>query len=163
MEPDSPQFIETIRSFLQTSRTASLATVDKDGRPNVCNVQYAQDDDLNLYFVSNDMSAHSINIHHDPFVAMAVYAHDDRAQNIHGVQIKATAKPLEKPGECNRAWDVFVSKFAFATALPQFSEMIQQQTFYCLVPYWIRWIDNRRQFGWKVEYQLREPETFQTS
>lgn len=154
MNPDSPEFDAMIRSFLQTSRTATLATVNEDGAPAACNVQYAQDDELNLYFVSNDQSDHSRNIVRDGRVALTVYAHDDRAQNIHGVQIRGVAEALCKAGDCNQAWEIYTSKFTFAAALPQFAEVLRNETFFRIRPTWLRWIDNRKKFGWKVEKAL---------
>ena len=155
MNPDSVEFNNLIRSFLQTSRTASLATVSADGRPSVCNVQYTQDDEFNLYYVSSQHSEHSVNITNDANVSVAVYAHDDRAQNIHGLQIKGEAHALSEAADCNAAWEFYTSKFAFAAALPQFAKIIQQETFYKITPHWLRWIDNRKEFGWKVEKTLQ--------
>lgn len=154
MDVDSPEFDRMIHSFLMTSKTATLATVAADGSPCACNVQYAVDEQLRLYFVSSDKSLHSRNILHDGRVALTVYAHDDRAQNIHGVQLRGHAEALEKADDCNLAWDVYIAKYEFAAALPKFREILEKETFYRVTPSWLRWIDNRKSFGWKLEKDL---------
>ena len=140
--------------FLATSRTLALATVDERSQPHACNVQYAIDDSLRLVWVSSPNSEHSRHIEKDARVAATVYGHDDRAHNIHGLQIRGTAERLTDPGECNAAWELYTTRFAFVAALPQFRELLQKQAFYRMTPTWARWIDNRKGFGWKVERDL---------
>lgn len=154
MDPQSPEFDQMIRSFLATSKTATLATVAEDGSPCACNVQYAVDEAMQLYFVSSEKSLHSQNLVREHRVALTVYAHDDRAQNIHGLQIRGIAQALNKADECNKAWDVYIDKYNFAAAIPKFKQILENETFYRVTPHWVRWIDNRKSFGWKVEKQL---------
>lgn len=140
--------------FLATSRTLALATVDEHGHPHACNVQYAIDDALRMVWVSSPRSAHSQHIERDGRVAATVYGHDDRAHNIHGLQLRGTAERLTDPGECNAAWELYTTRFAFVAALPQFRELLQKQAFYRMQANWARWIDNRKGFGWKLERDL---------
>ncbi|MFW6335769.1 MAG: pyridoxamine 5'-phosphate oxidase family protein [Phycisphaeraceae bacterium] len=145
---------QEVGAFLATSRTLALATVDEQGHPHGCNVQYAIDDALRMVWVSSPNSTHSRHIERDGRVAATVYGHDDRAHNIHGLQLRGTAERLTDPGECNAAWELYTTRFAFVAALPQFRELLQKQAFYRMTPTWARWIDNRKGFGWKVERDL---------
>ncbi len=147
---------QQISVFLATCRTASLATADREGAPHAANVQYVQDAKLNLYWVSSENSAHSRNLAARPQTAVTIYAHDDRAAHIHGLQMHGTAAALSDPADCNAAWELYTAKFAFVAANPQLRAAVEAQTFYCFTPAWLRWIDNRRGFGFKVEKRLDE-------
>lgn len=140
--------------FVGTCRTASLATVGPGGEPCAANVQFAHDDALRLYWVSSPDSLHSQNLTRDSRAAMTIYAHDDRAPNIHGLQLRGHAQPLLDEQQCNAAWELYVSKFTFIETLPQMRELVQRQQFYRFTPDWWRWIDNRKGFGFRVEKQL---------
>ena len=85
---------------------------------------------------------------------MTVYAHDDRPQCIHGVQMRGRVARVTDAESWNRAWELYTAKFPFVAAHPEFKEMIERQAFYRFVPGWIRWIDNRKGFGWKVEQKI---------
>lgn len=148
------RLIAEITQFLASCRTAALATADADGTPHAANIQYAQDDELRLYWVSSPDSEHSLHIADRPRVALTVYAHDDRAQNIHGVQLRGEARAIVDHGAWNEAFELYTTKFTFAAALPQFRELIERQRFYVFTPTWARWIDNRRGFGFKRETAL---------
>lgn len=152
--PDRLAFNQEVALFLATCRTASLATVDADGAPANANVQYATDDALNVYWVSSPSSQHSVNLERERRVALTVYAHDDRAENIHGLQVRAEAEAIE-PGEpTQRAFDLYTAKFAFIAANPQLRAAVEKQRFYVARPTWLRWIDNRVGFGHKVEMSV---------
>jgi uncharacterized protein YhbP (UPF0306 family) len=153
----SPSTIDLEREvalFLATCRTASLATVDEHGRPHAANVQYCQDGGLRLYWVSDPGSAHSRHLDRSPRAAVTVYAHDDRVSEIHGVQAHGLVEVVEDPAQWNEVFELFTAKFTFAAAMPQLRERIEQQRFYRFTPTWLRWIDNRRGFGFKVEKSL---------
>jgi len=149
-------FDQEIGIFLATCRTLSLATNDPSGHPHACNIQYAVNEKLEMFWVSSPNSEHSQNIQTNPHAAATIYGHDDRAQNIHGLQIRGTVESLSDPADCNVAYELYTSRFAFVAALPQFQDILSHSTFYRMKPTWMRWIDNRRGFGWKVEKELGE-------
>jgi uncharacterized protein YhbP (UPF0306 family) len=141
-----------IQLFLATCRTAALATVDDAGRPHAANVQYALRDGIDLLWVSSPSSAHSQHLLARPDAAITIYAHQDDAANIHGLQMHGSVQAIagDTP-EWNRAWEQYTRKFAFVASHPQFAEAVRSQAFYQFKPSWLRWIDNRRGFGWKHE------------
>ncbi len=148
---DTPFALEDdVKEFLHNSRTAALATIDDEGLPHAANVQYASDVDMRLYFVSDPDSAHSRHVAKRRTVAVTVYSHNDRPDQIRGVQIHGICEAMESEEERNAAWELYTAKYAFVTSLPM-RKMVEEQTFYRITPHWLRWIDNRRGFGWKVE------------
>lgn len=156
MPPTAPQFdVEReVSQFLASCRTASLATVDEHGQPHAANVQFAHDDRLRLYWVSSPDSAHSVHVARTGRVALTVYAHDDRVNQLHGVQFRGRVEIIDDPSAWHEAFELYTGKFTFAAALPQVRERIEQERFYRFTPTWLRWIDNRRSFGFKVERDL---------
>ena len=146
-------FDREIPEFLADCRTASLATVDPDGGPHAANVQYVHDGALKLYFVSSPESAHSRHIGDGGPVAVTIYARNDQPDQIRGVQVHGVCRPVHDETAMNRVWELYVEKFAFAQTYPM-RRTIESQQFYELTPHWMRWIDNRRGFGWKVEREL---------
>ncbi len=145
----------TVRNFLSECRTATLATADDIGHPHAANIQYAGCAGFcELIWVSSPNSEHSRHLVARPRVALTVYAHEDAAQNIHGLQLHGHAQPIHEPPAINAAWDLYTQKYPFVITMPQVRELLDrgQQAFYRFSPTWLRWIDNRRSFGWKQEF-----------
>jgi uncharacterized protein YhbP (UPF0306 family) len=144
-------------TLLAHCRTASLATVDADGNPHAANIQFAYDDDLNLYYVSSPDAAHSrhIALASNPAVAVTVYDHhDSEPALIHGLQLHAHATAVTDAVERGRVLTLYTARFPFITTDPKLAAAVERQNFYKLTPTWLRLIDNRRGFGWKAEMQL---------
>ncbi len=151
--PD-PAIDHAIASFLASCRTASLATHDAALGPHAANVQYASDDHWRLIWVSNPESRHSRDLAADPRAALTIYAHDDRPDRIHGLQLRGYGSVIADGPAWHDAWELYTAKFAFIRATPALEQAVRQQRFYRFTPTWLRWIDNRRGFGWKVEKTL---------
>lgn len=153
---DDDEFIEQIKAFLRSWRTAGLATVNADAEPHAANVQYALGDDesLPLYFVSSLRSAHSQHIALEPRIAMTIYAHTDEPDQIHGVQLHGLCARIDDAVASHHAWNVYTKRFPFITENPLLEERVRGEQFYRVTPTWLRWIDNRRGFGFKLERSL---------
>lgn len=145
------EFFEEIRSFFARSRTMSLATVDVDGRPHAANLQFVPDDALNLLYVSSPDSAHSRHVAAEPVVAATIYAHVDDPSQIHGVQLHGRCLRIDDEQEKAQALSLYLNRFTFIAGDAALQRRIRSETFYRLTPSWIRWIDNRRGFGFKRE------------
>lgn len=148
--------------FLGTCATASMATVDEHGLPHNVNVWYAIDDDGKLYFVSSLDSAHSRHMLRDPHVAVTVYGQTDDPMHIHGVQIKGACTIIPPPQGGNRkawnhAWKTFTTRYPFVQQVDMWCKAVESQSFFCITPMWVRWLDNRKGFGFKVEIDLASP------
>ncbi|MEM1355100.1 MAG: pyridoxamine 5'-phosphate oxidase family protein [Planctomycetota bacterium] len=143
---------QQVETFLAVCRTASLATVSESGRPHAANVQYVCDPAWRLYWVSKPDAAHSQHLANNPYAAVTVYAHQDQPDHIHGVQLHGKAAPLAETDR-SEVLPLYQSKYPFTTELP-YRDAISQQLFYCFTPSWLRWIDNRQGFGFRVERDL---------
>ncbi len=145
------QFFQEIRTFLSNWRTMSLATVDEHGRAHAANIQFALDEDFALYYVSSVNSAHSKHIVLDPHMAATIYAHTDDHTQIHGIQLHGTCAEVTDPAERKHAWEVYVNRFTFIAGNANFEKHLRSESFFKVTPTWVRWIDNRREFGFKEE------------
>lgn len=147
-------FDQEVGLFLATCRTLSLSTCDASLRPHAANVQYVSDETWSLYWVSKDESLHSRQVAENPHAAGTIYGHDDKAEKIHGLQLRGTVEAITDKGEWNRVWELYTGKFTFIRSMPAMQKAVVEQTFYRFTPTWLRWIDNRRAFGFKVEKEL---------
>lgn len=156
MNTDAPTLNQEIDLFLATCRTASLATVNADGQPHAANVQYAHDAGWCLHWVSSPGSEHSRHLAANPRAAVTIYAHRDEPELIHGLQLHGRVDQVTAHGqdEWHDVWERYTAKFAFVNSMPQLRVAAEKQRFYRFRPTWLRWIDNRKGFGWKVEKTL---------
>ena len=152
MASDELALDQEIQLFLAACRTASLATVDDQGRPCAANVQYVSDEGWRLYWVSGESTAHSVNLTARTEAAVTVYAHLDEPESIHGVQLRGQAQAIGGV-DAERALRLYTAKYPFVAESP-YRDKVLAQRFYRFTPAWMRWIDNRRGFGWKVEKDL---------
>jgi len=147
-DPDTRQ---QIAAFLAGCTTASLATVDEHGHPHACNIWYACKPDLLMYFVSSPATAHASHIARDPCVAVTVYAHVAEPSQIHGLQLHGRCEMLVADADCAAALAVYAARYPAIAANEMFRKRIASERFYRITPSWLRWIDNRRGFGFKFE------------
>ena len=143
---------QQIAAFLAVCRTAALATADAAGAPCNANIQFVADDAWRLYWVSAEASAHSRNLLANAQAAITIYAHQDEPEQIHGLQMRGRAEVLDG-GQVEDAFKLYSAKYPFVTG-PPYDQAMMMQLFYRFTPGWLRWIDNRRGFGWKFEKTL---------
>jgi len=70
----------TAFKFLQTNKSAALATISSNHRPHVATVYYLVDKKLNLYFVTGIESIKFANLIRYPYVAMAISQDNPRVR-----------------------------------------------------------------------------------
>jgi uncharacterized protein YhbP (UPF0306 family) len=151
------ELIQEAGAFLRQWRTASIATVDAGGEPHAANVQFAVDESNEpprLVFVSSLGSAHSEHIALDGHVALTIYAHTDEPWRIHGLQLHGLCERITEPAAKAQAWNIYVKRFTFITTDPMLEARMRGEEFFIVTPTWLRWIDNRRGFGFKREMTL---------
>jgi len=107
-----------IRSYLPQVIHMSLATV-ADGRPWVCEVHYAYDDELNLYFSSSMNSRHSQELERNPHVAGNIVTQHFLKQNVRCVSFEGTAERLDEIDESHPGY------IAYAKRLDKGSQLVQ--------------------------------------
>jgi uncharacterized protein YhbP (UPF0306 family) len=144
-------FLE-VKNLLSPS-TLALATVGEGGTPHVAPVYFTNDDRLNLYFFSDPLSQHGIDLARDGRAAVAIYPEVSGWQEIRGLQLRGEARPMPPGPEWQAAWERYASKFPFAREL---EAVVAQNQLYKFIPGWIRLVDNRRGFGYKIEWMRRQ-------
>ncbi len=151
MSANKAQLIERVSAFLQKHTTLSIATVDREGRPQAADLFYVSDDRLNLYFVSGEKSRHAMNLSRVSRVAVTVHNDTWDWRDIQGVQIEGEARAISDPDERDRAWALFRGKFPFTS---EFVDQIVRSNFYVVAPKWVRLIDNTHRFDHREEFTL---------
>jgi hypothetical protein len=149
--PDQTAIRDQIAEFLDSQQTLSLATIDQDGHVHAANLWYVRDDRGRLYFISHPDSAHSRHLARDPNVAATIYFATARAGEIHGVQLRGRCELLTDQAQDLRARGLFAARFPQVVLSADVIQRLKTQHIYCITPQWLRWIDNRRGFGFKVE------------
>jgi len=146
--------------FLGRHDTMTLATVGPDGEPQAAAVFYAVDDELNLYFLSDPKTRHSQNLQRESRAAATIQADGQAWQEIRGLQIEGTVRPVDGTGEKARAVRAYALRFSFLRGLLENNPAdapvalrgpLAGSRFYLLRPAWIRLIDNNQGFGHKEE------------
>lgn len=147
---------QQIGAFLAVCRTASLATTDVKCRPHAANVQFALAGPYELCWASSPDAQHSRDLAGRGEAAVSIYAHDDRPENIHGLQLTGRVDPAVGPAdpEWDRLLAIYMDRFEFLRGNIRWQELLRRQRLYLFRPSWLRWIDNRRGFGWKLEREL---------
>lgn len=142
---------QELRNFLSEHTTLVLSTLGDDGSPAAAALFYAEDPDLNLYFISDSKSEHSTNIDHRSAVALVIAADSQNWKELNGVQIKGSCVKLKDKA---RAEAHYLSKYSFVLQNSMLRDKIEQSDFYVIKPAWIRLTDNRRRFADKREWWL---------
>lgn len=91
-----------IREYIEKTVHMSLATTVY-GKPWVCEVHFAFDDQLNLYFRSSPTRRHCIELTQNPQVAGNIVRQHKLHESPKGVYFEGSAKKLEAGEEQNQA------------------------------------------------------------
>ena len=151
-----------VATFLAEHTTLTLSTVGPEDAPAAAAVFYATDDDLNLYFLSEERTQHGQNLLADPRVAGTIQADGQDWRTIRGVQLRGTAEGVTG-AEIAHAAAVYGRKYAFVAALlagqagpGALTGPLARARFWVLRPAWFRLVDNTVRFGAKEELTLHE-------
>lgn len=107
---------QTIRNYLPQIVHMSLAT-SADNKPWVCEVHFAFDDDLNLYFRSLPARRHSQEIAKNPHVAGNIVTQHFLNQTVRGVYFEGTAKKLSPGDEQTAAYEALSKRLGMGKEL----------------------------------------------
>jgi hypothetical protein len=149
---------ESIGELLQLS-TMALATTGERGEPHTAPVYFTvvQGETFTtppigrLYFFSESDSQHARDIARQPAAAVAIYPETTGWQDIRGLQMHGMVYRVEPGPEWERAWESYRLKFPFVEAL---KAIVARNTLFAFQPGWLRWLDNRRGFGFKQEWSV---------
>jgi len=120
---DNQQIEQTIRSYLPQVIHMSLATV-ADNKPWVCELHYAYDDELNIYWMSAQQVRHSREVAANPQVAGNVVTQHHLQQLVRGVYFEGRAEMLAEVDENSTAYKVYSTRFGdrAAAILPAYQD-----------------------------------------
>lgn len=105
-----------IKKYLDEVKMMQLAT-GRDSRPWICNVWFAADDSLNIYWISSSTRRHSAEIADNDRVAAAMCVVQEPSQSDRGgIQLEGVARELKKPLEIARALKLYAARGIFSTA-----------------------------------------------
>ena len=104
-------FERTVKDYLSQVIHMSLATVGEGGRPWVCEVHFAFDDELNLYWVSMGDARHSQEVKANPQVAGTIAVQHFLDQMPRAVSFEGTAEVLEDVTPEHPAYKTYVARF----------------------------------------------------
>jgi uncharacterized protein YhbP (UPF0306 family) len=122
-------------TYLQTARVMQLATC-VNNQPWVCNIHFASDDDLNLYWVSDPTRRHSQEIVQNPKAAVTIKIHEDTPDEpyVIGISLEGQATLLNDE-ETKKVANLYISKLNKApTLLQEILEGKNVRKFYRLKP-----------------------------
>ena len=103
--------MKVLKDFLSNKDIMSLAVISQD-LPWVATLFFAEDENLNLIFISGKGTQHSKAIENDDSVAVSIYDHssDPEGKKI-GVQISGKCHKITNPLEIKSAYTTFRKKF----------------------------------------------------
>jgi uncharacterized protein len=150
-----------VREYITSHDTLTLASTYK-GQAWATPLFYQVDPDLRFYFISDPATRHIENAIINPCVALSIFEQKQAWQEIQGVQIEGH---LARVSDENRKHveTLYCEKFPFIKNLlqvddnddaRQVKERFLASDFYVVTPGFVRFIDNKRGFGFKEEYYL---------
>lgn len=95
----------TVRELINKTIHMSLAT-SRDNKPWVCEVHFAYDDELNLYWRSLKSRRHSQEIAENPYVAGNVIDKYEVGQAVEGLYFEGKAELLQPGAEQDKAFEL---------------------------------------------------------
>lgn len=107
---DQSKIEETIREYLPQIIHMSLATCIEN-KPWVCEVHFAWDDDLNIYFCSSYDRRHSEELRKNPQVAGNIVTQHAKHQTVRGVYFEGIAEQLEQIDESHPGFIAYTKRF----------------------------------------------------
>lgn len=131
-------------AFFFTNKDVMSLSVAQNNIPWVAILNFAEDEDLNIYFISKKDAKHSQIISENSNVALSIYDHASKAEGSKvGVQITGICKILKNPVEIKRAYSIFKKKFPNTTLdLNSILGIAFSSAFYKITPNYIKYYNN---------------------
>ncbi len=124
---------QRIREVIQTVRVMQLATA-QDNRPWCCNLLFATDENLHLYWVSMADSRHSQELTTNPHVAAAIKIQEPPKLRV-GLQIEGDAAVVTDATEVQRIVRLYADRFELGDEwYNDFVAGKNPHNIYCLTP-----------------------------
>lgn len=155
---------ETIRHFIQSHFTLTLATANGD-QPWAAALYYVSDGDQNLYFISDPAARHVRDGLRTGSVAVAIHGAHQPWATIRGIQMEARLEAIA-PADREQVEKLYFARFTDVGMIvrapgdatqSRIAEKFHSSSFYRVIPGRIRYIDNARGFGKPEEIDLQVP------
>ena len=108
---------ELITNYLHEARLMQIATA-KDNQPWVCNVYFAFDNELNLYWISTPQRRHSQEIEVNGKVAGTIVLPHTPGDKVRGIQFEGVGKSATGD-TMQKAMDTYASRMGMPEARKQ--------------------------------------------
>lgn len=145
---EMPEGLSGVAADMLALPALTLATSSADGMPHAAPVYFAAGAGGRLYFFSDPDSQHARDLLANPRAAAAIHPLVSGWQEIRGLQLRGSVRAIPPGPEWNAAWQCYLAKFPF---VEQLKESVARTTLYAFEPDWVRWMDNRKGFGYKEE------------
>ncbi|MGC8884544.1 MAG: pyridoxamine 5'-phosphate oxidase family protein [Bryobacteraceae bacterium] len=134
--------------LLDSQRAMVLSVATADGGSHAAPVYFVRAGGFALYWLSSPESLHSREIARTGAAAAAVFRPSRRWTDLRGIQMRGRASRVRK----SRAiLEKYREKFGLGREL---DAVIARSSLYVIEPVWMRLIDNRRGFGWNMEWDF---------
>ena len=150
-----PNIRQLIKDYLRKAKLMQLAT-SADDQPWVCNVWFAADEDLNIYWFSSTTRRHSGEVLKNKKVAAAIVLPHTPSDPPRGLQLQGSAEVLEKQADIDMAVSVYKTRiFPIETIKELMQSKEKPHKFYRIKPTQFVLFDAVN-FGdnWRQEYNL---------
>lgn len=118
-----------VREYIDKSLHMSLATVSSD-RPWVCEVHFAYDDDLNVYFRSKASRRHSQEIAANPHVAGNIVRQHSLEEAPHAVYFEGSAEMVTDEAQYPALYEIFKRRQDVTEAIIEDAQQAGGHKFY---------------------------------
>lgn len=132
---DNDQIENIIRHYIPQVIHMSLATV-ADNKPWVCEVHFAYDNSMNLYWISSPERRHSQEIAKNPNVSGNIVTQHFLNQKPRGVYFEGQAHKLEGVPVEHPAYQAYASRFGVTEGLKAINEENGLRLYQLLVSDW---------------------------
>ena len=141
----------TIAVFLRSQNTLALATISESCAPRVTPLYYLAGDDLKLYWFSSRASEHSRSLRRNAQAAVAVYRPSQSWREIRGAQMRGRATEARDAAVRRAIEEAYARRFGLGRIL---RAALKKSTLYVFEPEWVRYVDNSRRLGAKLETRI---------
>jgi hypothetical protein len=151
---------DSVLKYMATHNTMTISTIGEGSAQSAA--LFYVNDEFTLYFLSDPESRHSRNIARNSSVSVTINEDYRDWRKIRGIQLEGEAVMVKSPLENAKAFKIYIYKFPyvegfFKSPVDLFKgvkERALKTRFYKIIPNWIRFIDNEREFGYKEEFTL---------
>lgn len=139
--------ISIVKDFLNSQKVLTISTIDPDKNPWICNVYFGNDDNLSVYFLSNENANHSVHIESNNRVAFSSVWHDPENLELRrSVQCRGECHLVKNPKEILDGIKALHNKFLDWREYASFknlSEKLIESRLYKISPTYIKYWDDQ--------------------